>query len=197
MTRIQPTEVGIIVISVKAFRFSAIFGEEVQFDIKALLSGKPVRGLIGLDISATAIKLVELGQDKNGYRIERYAIETLPRDAVSEGNIVQPEQVATTLQRVWKRMGTSTRNVALALPASAVITKQISVFAAGLREDELEAEVASEASQYIPFALEEVNLDFQVLGLSSQSPDEYAMLVAAAKKERVEDRVAVAELAGL
>jgi type IV pilus assembly protein PilM len=88
------------------------------------------------------------------------------------------------------------RNVALALPTASVITKKIAV-PAGQREDELELQVETEANQYIPFALEEVNLDFQVLGPAPNSPDDVEILIAASRKEKVEDRVAAAEAAGL
>ncbi len=141
--------------------------------------------------------MVELGSDgKNGYRVERYAIEVLPRDAVADGNIVNLEATAETVKRAWKRLATSTRLTAIALPTSHVITKKI-IVAAGLREQELELQVESEANQYIPFALEEVNLDFQIVGPAPSSPDEIEVLIAASRKEKVEDRVAVVESAGL
>jgi len=141
--------------------------------------------------------MVELSVDgKKGYRVERYAIEMLPRDAVADGNIVNLEATADTVRLAWKRLDSSTRSVAVALPPSHVITKKI-IVPAGMREDELEVQVESEASQYIPFALEEVNLDFQVLGVAPSSPDEVEVLIAASRKEKVEDRVAVVEAAGL
>ena len=159
--------------------------------------GSQSRSLVGLDISSSAIKMVELSLDgKKGYRVERYAIEMLPRDAVADGNIVNLEATADTVRLAWKRLGSSTRSVAVALPPSHVITKKI-IVPAGMREDELEVQVESEASQYIPFALEEVNLDFQVLGVAPSSPDEVEVLIAASRKEKVEDRVAVVEAAGL
>lgn len=159
--------------------------------------GSQSRSLIGLDISSSAIKMVELSVDgKKGYRVERYAIEMLPRDAVADGNIVNLEATADTVRLAWKRLDSSTRSVAVALPPSHVITKKI-IVPAGMREDELEVQVESEASQYIPFALEEVNLDFQVLGVAPSSPDEVEVLIAASRKEKVEDRVAVVEAAGL
>jgi type IV pilus assembly protein PilM len=155
------------------------------------------RSLIGLDISSSAVKMVELGSDgKGGFRVERYAIEVLPRDAVADGNIVNLEATAEAIRRAWKRLATSTRSVAIALPTSHVITKKI-IVAAGLREQELELQVESEANQYIPFALEEVNLDFQIVGPAPSSPDEIEVLIAASRKEKVEDRVAVVESAGL
>ncbi len=153
--------------------------------------------LIGVDISSSAVKMVEIEQaGKNLLRIERYVIESLPKDAVADGNIMNIEAVAETLRRAWKRMGTRIKNVSLALPAAAVITKKI-IVPAGLREDELEAQVEAEANQYIPFALDEVNLDFQVLGPSPSGPEDVEVLIAASRKEKVEDRVAAAESAGL
>jgi type IV pilus assembly protein PilM len=150
-----------------------------------------------MDISSSAVKLVELtANGKEGYRVERYTIEVLPKDAVSDGNIANLEGVVEAVQRAWKRLGTSTRNVAMALPGSAVITKKI-IVASGLRDDQLEVQVESEANQYIPFAIDEVNLDFQVIGPAPSVPEELEVLIAASKKERVEDRVAVAEAAGL
>ncbi|HRF11734.1 MULTISPECIES: pilus assembly protein PilM [Candidatus Accumulibacter] len=155
------------------------------------------RSLVGLDISSSSVKMVELASDgKGGYRVERYAIEVLPRDVVSDGNIVNLEAAAESVRRAWKKLATSTRQVAIALPASHVITKKIIVLA-GQREEELELLVESEANQYIPFPLDEVNLDFQVVGPAPSSPDEIEVLIAASRKEKVEDRVAVAESAGL
>lgn len=153
------------------------------------------RPLIGLDISSSAIKMVELTDGgKGGYRVERYAIEPLPRDAVVDGNIANLEGVAESIRRCWKRMGTSTRYVAMSLPTAAVITKKI-ILPANLRETEMEVQVESEANQYIPFALDEVNLDFQIIGPAPSSPDEVEVLIAASRKEKVEDRVACAEAA--
>jgi len=140
------------------------------------------------------IELTESG--KGSYRIERYVIESLPRDSVVDGNIANLEAVAEGVKRAWKRLGSSTRYVAMALPAAAVITKKI-ILPANLREQEMELQVESEANQYIPFALEEVNLDFQVIGPSAASGDEVEVLIAASRKEKVEDRVACAEAAGL
>lgn len=167
----------------------------MQFDLS--IFNPKARPLIGLDICSSAIKMVELTDAGKGVIcIDRYVIEPLPRDAVLDGNITNLEQVTETVSRAWKRLGSSTRNVAMALPTAAVITKKI-VVAAGLREQELEVQVESEANQYIPFALEEVNLDFQVIGPAPSGPDEVELLIAASRKEKVEDRVACAEAAGL
>jgi type IV pilus assembly protein PilM len=153
--------------------------------------------LIGLDIGSSSVKIVELSEAGKGVmRLERYAIEPLPRGAVVDGNIDKIDVVADAVKRAWRRAGGKIKNVAMALPASAVITKRIAL-PANLREEELEMQVESEANQYIPFALDEVSLDFQVLGAIQNAPDDVEVLIAASRKEKVEDRVAVAQAAGL
>jgi len=153
--------------------------------------------LIGVDIASTSLKLVELSAAGKGtYRLDRYVIEPLPKDVVADGNVLNIELCADVLKRAWKRLGSRNRNVALALPAAMVITKKI-IVAAGQREEDLELTVEAEANQYIPFALDEVNLDFQEIGPAPNNPDEVEVLIAASRKEKVEDRVAVAEAAGL
>ncbi len=153
--------------------------------------------LFGLDISSSSVKMVEIVDAGKGvYRVERYVIEPLPRDSVVDGNVNQLEAVAEAVKRGHKRLATRTKHVAMAVPTGAVITKKILV-QAGLREQDLEMQVESEANQYIPFAIEEVNLDFQVIGPSPSGPEEQEVLIAATRKEKVEDRVAVAHLAGL
>ncbi|MBS0545422.1 MAG: pilus assembly protein PilM [Proteobacteria bacterium] len=165
--------------------------------IEFSLFGSKAHQLAGLDISSSSVKLVELsGGDKDGYKVERYAIETLPRDAVVDGNIANLEAVSEAVVRALRRFGPGVRNVAMALPASSVITKKI-ILPEGLREQEMELAVESEANQYIPFALDEVNLDFQVIGPAPGSPGEVEVLIAASRKDKVEDRVAIAQAAGL
>ena len=153
--------------------------------------------LIGVDISSSALKLVELSETgKGAYRLDRYAIEPLAKDIVSDGNIANLDQVSEALRRAYKRLGSRNRNVAMALPTAMVITKKI-IVPSGQTEEELELQVETEANQYIPFALDEVNLDFQVLGPAPNNPEEVEILIAASRKEKVEDRVAIAEAAGM
>lgn len=152
--------------------------------------------LIGVDISTSAVKMVELVEAGKNLSLERYVIEPLPKDAVSDGNIANLEAVGEAVKRAHRNLGSRVRNVAVALPSAAVITKKITV-PAGQTESELEVQVETEANQYIPFALDEVNLDFQVIGQSASTPDEVEILIAASRKEKVEDRVAAIESAGL
>jgi type IV pilus assembly protein PilM len=153
--------------------------------------------LLGIDVSASHVKLVELVPGgKVGMRLERYAIEPIERGAVVEGNVEKPEAVAEALTRAIRRTGAKARLAAMALPSSAVIAKRITL-PAGLPEEDYELQVENEASQYIPFPIEEVNLDFQVLGPSAHVSGEVEVLLAASRKETVDDRIAIAEMAGL
>jgi type IV pilus assembly protein PilM len=168
----------------------------IDIDLKALFggAGAPV---LGLDISTSGVRLVELSHGSKGeLRLERCAFEALPRGAVVDGNIENLEQVAEAVRRVWKKSGTRAKQVALGMPPASVITKKI-ILSAGLSEDQLEVQVESEASQYIPFALDEVSLDFDVIGPAANSHDDIEVMLAASRREKVEDRVAVAEAAGL
>lgn len=154
--------------------------------------------LIGVDISSTSVKMVELAEGgKGSYRLENYAIAPLAKDAVVDGNISGLDLVADGIKRAWKMLGSRERRLALALPAAAVISKKV-LMQAGLREEDMEFQVEAEANQYIPFSLDEVNIDFQVIGPAPNNPEEEVeVLIAASRKEKIEDRVAAAEGAGL
>ena len=153
--------------------------------------------LIGVDISTSAVKMVELSSSGKGvYRLEGYSIAAIPKDAIVDGNISGLEQVSDAVKLAWKLLGSREKRTALALPSAAVISKKV-LMAADLREADMEAQVEAEANQYIPFPLEEVNIDFQIIGPAPSSPDEVEVLIAAARKEKIEDRVAAAEDAGL
>ncbi len=168
----------------------------MAFDFNALFSSKNPP-LIGLDLSSSSVKLVELGgSEESGFRLERYAIESLPKGAIADGNIENIEAVSEAVKRAVRKSGTRARHVALALPSAAVITKKI-ILPGGLSEEALEVQVESEANQYIPFALDEVSLDFSVIGPAPNAPEDIELLLAASRKEKVEDRVAVAQAAGL
>ncbi|HSW17229.1 MAG TPA: pilus assembly protein PilM [Ramlibacter sp.] len=162
----------------------------------SLFSRQPAP-LLGLDISSSSVKLVELGRDSNGRMVlERCAIEPLERGWITDGNVEKFDEVAEAMRRLVKKSGTRTRNVAMALPPSAVITKKI-ILPGGLTEEELEVQVEAEANQYIPFSLDEVSLDFCVVGPSSASAGDVEVLIAASRKDKVQDRKGLAEAAGL
>lgn len=167
----------------------------MALDLKSLF-GSSNAALVGLDISTSGVKLVELSEIGNDLRLECFASESLPRGAVVDGNIENIEQVADAVRRVWRKSGSRIKQVALGMPPASVITKKI-ILPAGMNEEQLELQVETEASQYIPFALDEVSLDFDVIGPAVNSADDVEVMLAATRKEKVEDRVAVTEAAGL
>ena len=153
--------------------------------------------MIGLDISSSSAKLVELGQDRSGnLTLERCGIEPLEHGWISDGNIEKFDEVVEATRRLVGKSGTKAKHVAMALPASMVISKKI-ILPGGLSEREMEVQVESEANQYIPFSLDEVSLDFCVVGPSTTSAGDVEVVIAASRKEKVEDRQGLAEAAGL
>ncbi|GAB6068459.1 type IV pilus assembly protein PilM [Methylothermus subterraneus] len=152
--------------------------------------------LLGIDISSAAVKLLELSKQGARLRVESFAVEPLPADAVVDKNIASVEAVGKVIKSVVKKSGTRLKHAAVAVAGSAVITKVITM-PASLSERELEDQIALEADQYIPYPLEEINLDFEVLGPNAKNPELNDVLLAASRRENVDNRVAALELAGL
>jgi type IV pilus assembly protein PilM len=152
--------------------------------------------ILGLDISSTSVKLLELAQDGDKYRVQSLAVEPLPDNAVVEKNIQDVEAVGETILKAVKRSGTKVKDAAVAVAGSAVITKIINM-PAGLSDSDLEAQIEMEADQYIPYPLEEINLDFEVIGESENNPDTVDVLLAASRSENIELRSAALALGGL
>jgi type IV pilus assembly protein PilM len=171
--------------------------ENAEVSFLDVLLGRKFPPMIGLDISASSVKLVELEQTATGeYVVERFASESFEKGWITDGQIEKFDEVADAVRRVVAKSGTRTKQVVMGMPQAAVITKKI-VLPAGLREEELELQVESEANQYIPFSLDEVSLDFCVIGPSPTTVGDVEVLIAASRKDRVEDRQGLAEAAGL
>lgn len=162
--------------------------------------GRRERSLLGVDIGSTAIKLVELAAGSvNGaapIQLAAVACEPLPSAAVVEKKIADIGQVGQAIGAALRHSGSKTKRAAVAVAGSAVITKVLSL-SAELSDAELEAQIELEADQYVPYPLEEVNLDFDVIGPTRGSPGMVDVLLAASRQEYVDDRVAALELAGL
>jgi len=152
--------------------------------------------LVGVDISSTAVKLLQLSRVGNRYRVEHYAVEPLPPNAVVEKNIVEVEAVGDAIRRAMARSGSRARNAAAAVAGSAVITKLIPM-PGDLDEEEMESQIELEAVNYIPYPIEEVNLDFEVLGPLPGNTEMVQVLLAASRTENVGTRVSALELGGL
>jgi len=162
--------------------------------VSLLSRKKPV--ILGLDISSTSVKLLELEQDGDNYRVKSLAVEPLPDNAVVEKNFQDVEAIGETIQKAVKRSGTKARLAAVAVAGSAVITKVINM-PANLSESELEQQIQLEADQYIPYPLEEINLDFEVIGPTANNPDSVDVLLAASRSENIETRTDALDIGGL
>jgi len=154
---------------------------------------KPV---LGLDISSTSVKLLELSRHGDSYRVECYAVKALPPNAVVEKNITDIEAVAEVVQYLAKQVKSKVKDAAVAVAGSAVITKVIEM-PSGLSDDAMETQIALEADQYIPYPLEEVAIDFEVQGVSERNPEMMDVLLAACRRENVDLRADVLTAAEL
>lgn len=152
--------------------------------------------LLGIDISASAIKLLELSESGGKYRIESYAVEPLPANSVVEKNIADADAVGEAIGRAVKKSGSRTKYGAAAVSGSAVITKVITM-SAGLSDEDMESQIQLEADQYIPFPLEEVSMDFEILGPTEGNEEQVDVLLAASRSENVDLRIAALEVGGL
>ena len=160
------------------------------------LFGNKSNILLGLDISSTSVKLLELSKNNDRYRVEAYGVEPLPANAVVEKNISDVEGVGEAIKRVVARAKCTSKNAAVAVAGSAVITKTIEM-EAGLSDTEMENQIVVEADQYIPYPLDEVSIDFEVQGVSPRNPELVEVLLAACRSENVELRQAALEVGGL
>ncbi|NNF52204.1 MAG: pilus assembly protein PilM [Gammaproteobacteria bacterium] len=161
-----------------------------------MLFGKKTKQLLGLDVTTSSVKLIELSKGANGFRVDAYAAEATPPNAITEKTIVDVKAVGEAISRAVKRAGTRTKDVALAISGDAAITKVIQM-PANLAASELEGQVELQADQYIPFPMEEVSYDFEVIGPTEKDPDMIDVLLVASRSDNVEQRQAAAEAAGL
>ena len=161
-----------------------------------LLFNKNKGPVIGLDVSSSSVKAMEFSQTGNGFRVDHYGVEPLAPNAVTEKVISDVDAVGESIRQVLKKASSKAKNCCLAVAGSAVITKVINM-PANLSEEDLEGQIQLEADQYIPYALEEVNLDFDVLGPTEDNPETIDVLLAASRSENVDMRIAAAEAAGL
>ena len=161
-----------------------------------LLGTRRQTPLLGLDISSTTVKLLELSRTGNTYRVESYAVSSLQQDAVVEKAINDVDAVASAIRSVVAQSRSKLKHVSAAVAGSAVITKLIDM-PAGLNDDEMETQLTLEADQYIPYPLEEVALDFEIQGPSAERDDMVQVLLAACRRETIDTRVEAIESADL
>lgn len=160
------------------------------------LTKKKNKTMLGVDISSTSVKILELSQSGQHYRVEGYAVEPLPDNAVIEKHINDVEAVGNTVSRALQKIKARSKSAACAVSGSSVITKTIEMNR-NLSADEIEEQIFLDADQYIPFPMDEVAMDFDVLGPSLGNSQTVDVQLAASKKDIVEDRQLALEAAGL
>jgi type IV pilus assembly protein PilM len=158
--------------------------------------GRKKSPLLGIDISSSVVKVLELSKKGEKYTVESYSVEPLPVNAVVESRIENRDEVAGAIRRAVKRSGTKAKEAAVAVSANSAISKVVS-FPASLSERELEENVLMEAENYIPYPLDEVRLDFEILGPSAVDVEAVDVLLAASRRENVDVRTEVVEKSGL
>jgi len=159
------------------------------------LFSKKNNALLGIDISSSSIKLLELSKSGSKYKVENYSSRPLPDGAVVEKNIANLDAVGEEMLKLATLTKTGTEKAAVAVSGSAVITKIIEMNAA-MSDSEMENQIVVEADQYIPYPLDEVAIDFERQGMSKKNEDMVEVLLAACKKENVDSRVAALEIGG-
>jgi type IV pilus assembly protein PilM len=152
--------------------------------------------VLSIDISTAAVKLLELSRMGLRYRVESYAVAPLPKDAVIDKNVANVNMIADTIKVALKQSGTTLKQATVAVAGSSVMTKIITMDAS-LSEDDMEEQIMIEADQYVPYSLDEVNFDFEVQGFNESNPEMVDVLLAASRRENVDNRVEALSKAGL
>jgi type IV pilus assembly protein PilM len=153
------------------------------------------KDIIGLDIGCSSIKLVELKEDKNGYKLQNLAISPLPSEAIVDGALMDSITIIDTIRDVIAASKTKTKEVVTSISGHSVIVKKISL--PFMTEAELEESIQWEAERYIPFDINDVNIDFQIFGSAPENPDVMDVVLVAAKKDIINDYVSVIMESGL
>ncbi|MFW2177597.1 MULTISPECIES: pilus assembly protein PilM [unclassified Moraxella] len=152
--------------------------------------------LLGVDITSTAVKMVEITRQQGLFHLKSYGIEPLARGLVADKNIVDIEAVSDAISKLSRSQSFSTKTAATAVSGASVISKVIEMDT-NMSDTEREARIRLDADQYIPYPLDEVNLDFEVLGNSPSSEGQSRVLLVASRSENVDQRVDVLAMGGL
>ncbi|CAH9014412.1 pilus assembly protein PilM [Candidatus Nitrosacidococcus sp. I8] len=159
--------------------------------LKNKISGffpKKIPPLLGIDISSSAIKLIELAQGSSGLYVKHYSIEPLPPNTIIDNNIEDVNKLSKALKDIIQQLGTRTKKVATAIPSSHVFNKIVPI-PIDLSGSELEAYIETEVEQHVPYLREEINFDFEVLGTSESDPDYMDTLLVACRSEYINTRI--------
>jgi len=153
--------------------------------------------LIGLDIGSSAIKLLQLDEAKSGYRLVRFGLKPLSPEMIVDGTVMDAGSVIETIKDLIKEQKVKVKDVAISVSGHSVIVKKINL--PTMTEDELEESIKWEAEQYIPFDINDVNIDFHVLGTldTNEAQAQLSVLLVAAKKDKLNDYMRLVTESGL
>lgn len=152
--------------------------------------------LLGIDIGSTSLKIVELSRSGRTTTVQNAGVFPIPSNTIVEGKIADIPTLAQTLRKAVALMRSKAKQVALAVPGSAVITRVLDM-PGDLTEDELETQLLMEAEQYIPYSLDEVAVDFTVIEDGEEGSEQVKVLLAACRKEGIDALTEMVEQADL
>ena len=167
----------------------------VDTDILSLLT--PKRQLVGLDIGSSGIKLVQLKENRGRYILQKFGFKPLEPEVIVDGTVMDEGRVVTAIRELFDELNVKVKQVAVSISGHAVIIKKISL--PPMPDDELEGQVKLAAEQYIPFDINEVNIDFHVLppAEGEASEGEMSVILVAAKKDKINELTELVKGAGL
>ena len=153
------------------------------------------KGVIGIDIGTSSVKILEIQESKKNFYLKNFGIAKVPRETVVNGMVINADPVIEAIREIISRRNIKTKNVVLSISGHPVIVKKIGLPV--MSDEQLEESIPFEVQQYIPFALEEVNLDFQILGPSEDKRDQMSVMLVAAKKAMINEYLNLISTAGL
>lgn len=168
----------------------------LQGDVFSMFAQK--RQLLGLDIGSSGIKMVQLKENRGRYQLQKFGIKSLEPEVIVDGTVMDEGRVVSAVKELLEETNVKLKNVAISISGHAVIVKKISL--PPMPDEELEEQVRLAAEQYIPFDINEVNLDFHVLGTTDTSGDEQgemSIILVAAKKDKINELTELVRAAGL
>lgn len=164
--------------------------------IRRWLNQRTPQNLVGLDIQPDTLKLIEINTLVTPYKIENFAITSLPENAIIKDEIKDPTAISNALRELFKQCGIKTKDIALAIPRSAAIIKNITV-SNRLTASEIESRAWIEANRYFPDLVGDIHLDFSITGPSPQDTTQLDMVLVACRKEQIKPYLEIVRQSGL
>ena len=178
----------------KESKFSVGLQAFANFNLKDLFSGK--KQFVGLDIGSSSLKLVEILGEKGSYNMNRFLTAPLAKGIIVDGAVVDIDALAEAIKVLFMNSGCQKKSIVTSLSGHSVIIKKAAF--PQMEAHDLQETIHDEASKYLPFDnMDDVNLDFQILGRNATNPNQNDVIIVAAKKDTIEGYTEAIEIAGL